>query len=218
MLNDAQTTLVKEKLSELADQWLFSRKVYPEDMLCETYTVKPGEILSTIGNNYKTPWEILAEINNVRPETLQAGKPIKVINGPFHLKVYLSKFKMDLFLQDTYVKTYPVGIGRKGHETPTGLWVVQVGGKLKKPTWTDPDTGRVYDGDDLDYPLGSRWIELDGLEDDAVGRTGFAIHGTKDSSTIGTASSRGCIRLFNGNAILMYNLLMPGHSHVRTEK
>ena len=107
-----------------------------------------------------------------------------------------------------------MGLGQPGMETPTGLWVVKLGGKLIAPTWVDPITGKVYEAEDPDYPLGSRWIGLEGIKGGAKGRTGFAIHGTKDPNQIGTASSQGCIRLHNGNAILMYNLLMPGLSQV----
>jgi len=91
---------------------------------------------------------------------------------------------------------------------------VESDGKLIKPTWTDPDTGSTYVGDDPDYPLGSRWIALEGLEGAATGRTGFAIHGTKDPESIGTRSSRGCIRLYNGDVVEVYNLLYNGISEV----
>jgi lipoprotein-anchoring transpeptidase ErfK/SrfK len=73
-------------------------------------------------------------------------------------------------------------------------------------------TGRTYHPQDPDYPLGSRWIALEGIGGAAVGRTGFAIHGTKDPEQIGTPGSQGCIRLHNGDAVLVYNLMMPGVS------
>ena len=82
-----------------------------------------------------------------------------------------------------------------------------------KPTWTD-HTGKTFRPEDPDYPLGSRWIGLEGLEGEAKDRTGFAIHGTKEPEEIGTAGSRGCIRLHNGDAILLYNLLVPTFSQV----
>jgi len=112
------------------------------------------------------------------------------------------------------VRSFPVGLGKPGRETPTGVWVVKPGNKLIKPPWWDEEAERLYQPDDPDYPLGSRWIGLEGIEGEAVGRTGFAIHGTKDPNEIGTAASRGCIRLHNGDAVLVYNLLMPGHSRV----
>jgi LysM repeat protein len=222
-LNDAlmmpmsaqQRTFVRERLSELADKWLFSRTVFPDDKLCSSYTVKPGDRLQTIGEQFKVPYEILMSINNInRPEVLQAGGTIKVINGPFHARIYRSMFTMDLYLQNTFVRSFAVGLGKPGRETPAGLWVVKPGGKLIKPPWTDPDTGRRYEPEDPDYPLGSRWIGLEGIGGAAKGRTGFALHGTKEPTQIGTAGSRGCIRLHNGDVILVYNLLTPGLSQV----
>jgi lipoprotein-anchoring transpeptidase ErfK/SrfK len=164
---------------------------------------------------YNVPYEILMQINGIeRPELLKAGATLKVINGPFNAIVYRSAFTMDLYLQNTYVKSFKVGLGKAGMETPTGRWRVKEGGKLVKPIWTDPISGKTYHPEDPDYPLGSRWIALEGIEGAAVGRTGFAIHGTKDPEQIGSPGSQGCIRLHNGDAILVYNLMMPGMSLV----
>lgn len=210
-----QRAFVKAQLSALANKWLFSRTIFPEDRLCGSYKVKPGDQLRKIGEQVKVPYEILMHINNLRsPAALQAGDTIKVINGPFHARVHRSTFTMDLFLQNSYVRSFSVGLGKPGMETPIGLWVVKPDGKLIKPVWTDPITGKTYHPESTDYPLGSRWLGLEGIEGPAKGRTGFAIHGTKDPNEIGTAGSQGCIRLHNGDAILVYNLLMPGVSKV----
>ncbi len=214
-ISPAQRRAVKAEMAKLSEEWLFGPSAYAGDTLCSMYTVKPGDLLQIIGRRHKVPYEILMKINNIhRPESLQAGKAIKVISGPFHAKVSRSAFTLDLYLRDTYVRSFKVGLGRPGHETPTGRWRVQEGGKLIAPTWTDPDTGRAYKASDPDYPLGSRWIALDGLSGDAKGKTGFAIHGTKEPEQIGSAGSRGCIRMYNGEAILVYNLLFPLYSKV----
>ena len=210
-----ELVFIKGKLAELSDKWLFSKLVYPEDKLTSSYKVAPGDMLSTIGKKHNVPYEILMQINNMaKPEALQAGVAIKVINGPFHARVYRSTFTMDLYLQNTYVKSFSVGLGKQGMETPTGRWRVKEGGKLIQPIWTDPVTGKTYHPEDPDYPLGSRWIAIEGIEGNAVGKKGFAIHGTKNPEQIGTPGSQGCIRLHNGNAILVYNLMMPGQSLV----
>jgi lipoprotein-anchoring transpeptidase ErfK/SrfK len=215
VMSREQNVFIKERLALLANEWLFSPKIFPQDKLCSSYMVKRGELLSTISSKHKVPYEILQEINNIyRPENLRAGEKIKVINGPFHARIYRSSFTMDLFLQNTYVRSFKVGLGMPDRETPTGLWRVKPGGKLKSPTWTNPDTGKTYKAGDPDYPLGSRWIGLEGIKGDAVGRVGIAFHGTKDPNLIGEAGSRGCIRLDNGDVILLYNLLMPTYSQV----
>jgi len=215
-MNIQQRVFVKDQLSELANKWLLSKIIFPDDELCGSYLVKSGDELRIIAKRYKVPWEILKEVNKIsRPETLQAGEQIKVINGPFHAKVYRSTFTMDLYLQDeTFVRSFRVGLGKEETETPTGLWRVKSDGKLIKPPWPDPVTRKMYYPDDPDYPLGSRWIGLEGIKGDAKGRTGFGIHGTKEPEQIGTTGSRGCIRMHNGEVILIYNLLVPNLSTV----
>lgn len=223
LLNDALNmplspqiqTGVKVQMAKLSEKWLFSRDVIQGDKLTGYYRVQPGDLLEKIGRQHKVPYEILMKINDIaRPELLRAGQRIKVIYGPFNTVVNRTTYTMDLYLQNVYVKSYNVGLGREEHITPTGRWVVARGGKMISPTWTDPDTGKTYHGADPDYPLGSRWIALDGIEGNAKGRTGFALHGTHEPDTIGTQSSRGCIRLHNGDVIEVYNVLEPGHSGV----
>jgi lipoprotein-anchoring transpeptidase ErfK/SrfK len=187
----------------------------PGDQLCESYLVKSGDLLTMIGERYKVPYETIMQINKISsPQGLQAGETVKVVDGPFHVKVYRSTFTMDLYLQTTYVRSFKVGLGKTGMETPTGLWRVKPGGKLVQPIWTNPVDGRTYHPEDPDYPLGSRWIALEGLTGEAKERTGFAIHGTKDPEQIGAQVSQGCIRMHNGDAILIYNLLIPAYSTV----
>ena len=84
-----------------------------------------------------------------------------------------------------------------------------------KPTWTDPDTGKTYRAEDPDYPLGSGWIALQGEDSRTRGIEGIAIHGTNDESTIGTKSSRGCIRLYNGELMEVFDMFEPGCSELR---
>jgi LysM repeat protein len=211
-----QQASIKTKLEQLSQMWLYGKDVINGDTLCTTYTVRPGDSLEVIGRKFKVPYEFLMELNKIaRPESLQVGQQLKVVNGPFHAIVNRSTFTMDIYLQTTYVRSFKVGLGKDGMETPTGLWHASIGGKMIKPRWTDPQTGKTYEPEAPDYPLGSRWIGLDGIEGNAKGRTGFAIHGTKDPDSIGTKSSQGCIRLYNGEVIMVYNMMMPGQSEVR---
>lgn len=214
-LSDPVRDEVKKQLTKLSDTWLFSKQVAVGDTMTELYKVQPGDVLAILCRKYKVPHEAIERINGItNPERLQAGQTIKVIHGPFNAVVSKKNFTMDIYLQGIFVKQYKVGLGKIEHDTPTGKWKATAGGKMIKPTWTDPDSGRVYQGSDPDYPLGSRWIALEGLEGDARGRTGFAIHGTKEPETIGTRASRGCIRLFNGDVVEVYDLLEAGISEV----
>ena len=205
---------VKSQLANLAKIWLFSQEVLADDKLTGRYRVAPGDRLAIIAKQYKVPYEILMEINGIhRAELLQAGQNLKIVQGPFNVVVYKSNFTMDLYLQDKYVKTYRVGLGAAGHETPSGKW--RVDEKFKnKPSWPNPETGQMIDGSDPEYPLGERYIEIKGLEENTKDRTGFAIHGTKDPESIGKRESLGCIRMYNEDVIEVYQMLRPGISEV----
>lgn len=215
-MSPKQRQEVTRQLSQLAEQWLFGPTVFSGDSLCDSYTVGRGDLLQTIGGRHKVPYEIIMRINRIpRPEALQAGKTIKVPNGPFSVKVNRSTFTLDLYLQDIYVRSFKIGLGKDGYDTPTGLWRVRDGGKQVSPPWSDPDvSGRVLRASDPGYPLGPRWIALDGIEGAAKDRTGFGIHGTNDPDEIGNAVSRGCIRMYNNDVLLVYDCLVPLYSSV----
>jgi LysM repeat protein len=215
-MDDGLRGQVKRQMQTLAEKWLFSKTIEFGDNLCSVYKVQSGDMLSSIAASNKVPYQFLMRINNISNErALRADQAIKVVQGPFHGIVYRSSFTMDLYLQNIYVKSYRIGIGKDGHETPPGLWRAKIGGKLIKPVWTDPETGKTYHPDDPDYPLGSGWIALEGIDSRTRDITGIAIHGTKDEATIGTKSSQGCIRLFNGELTELYDMFEQGYSELR---
>ncbi|NLH15297.1 MAG: L,D-transpeptidase family protein [Phycisphaerae bacterium] len=207
---------VKDRLSSLSQKWLFAPQILPDDTMTETYKVGPGDKLELIGKSYKIPHELIMRINGIKDaRLLQAGRTLKIPKGPFHLKVYRSSFTLEVWQNNkVFVKRYKVGLGAEGKDTPTGTFRVKSNGKLIQPPWPNPETGKIVHPDDPLYPLGTRWIGLDGIDGAAKGRTGFGIHGTKEPETIGKRSSQGCIRLFNGEVQELYDLMTQGVSEV----
>ena len=109
---------------------------------------------------------------------------------------------------------YKIGIGREGTSLTRGgsigrtaVWPgwQPTGNMLRKyPEIYGPYAGGVAGG--LDSPLGARAMYLyRGGRD-----TFYRIHGTIDDASIGRASSAGCVRLFNQDAIHLYNQAEPG--------
>ncbi len=205
---------VKSWLTKLSGEWLFSDRVFEDDTLTGTYKVVRGDVPAIFCKKFKVPHQVLLDINGIKDAgKVQLGN-MKVANGPFRVVVQLSKFNMDLYLQDQYVKSYQVGIGKPDRATPTGQWRVRKGDKLEKPTWYDQEGGKSYVSDDPDNPLGARWIGIEGVSGDAVGQKGYALHGTKEPASIGTKCSRGCIRMHDKDVIEVYGMLTPVLSHV----
>lgn len=205
---------LREHLARIADETIFSTKRFAGDPLIEQYKVQSGDNLINIGKRYDVPPEVIMLVNGIRnPNQLSVDRTIKVPHGPFQARISSGEFRMDLYLQDVYVRSYPVGLGANG--TPRGVW--QISQKLRDPPYYPPasDSNKkvIYPGDP-DYPLGGYWLALEGLEGDAVGKQSFGIHGTNKPESVGKAESLGCIRMRNDDVKVVFGMLMAGKSKV----
>lgn len=215
-LNITEEKRARQLINQVSDEWMLSRKIFENDEFCSRYKVADGDMLVNIGKNYDVPYQLIMKINGIRDASrLRVGQMLKIVRGPFHLVVQRHRYLLSVYLGDILVRSYPVGLGSPGRQTPTGLWRVRPGKKQVDPAWTDVETGKHYYSGDPENPLGKRWISLEGIEGDAVGRDGFGIHGTIKPHEIGQSTSRGCIRLHNKNVIELYDLLGEGVSDVR---
>jgi LysM repeat protein len=216
-LKPAEQAEVRTLLTQIADETIFGKQAVAGDPLIELYTLKPGDLLVNVGKRYDVPFEMIMRINGISDASrIAAGQSLRVPRGPFHTKVLLSQFRLDLYLQDTYVRSFPVAVGAE-QSTPTGVW--KVVDRQRNPTYYPPPSSsikRVVGPNDPENPLGGFWIKLEGVDGDAVGRTGFGIHGTNEPDSIGKPVSLGCVRLRNDDAAFLYGALLPGRSTVTT--
>lgn len=203
---------IRRELERISDVMVFSRAAAPGDPLVEMHTVRSGENLLTIANKYKISDRFIMTLNGHKdPDMIWAGTKLKVVKGPFSAKIYKSAHRMDVFLGDVFVRSFPVGLGTDGG-TPTGEWTIK--SKLANPDWSDPATGRYYAANDPENPIGEHWISLDCVSGECMGRMGFGIHGTIDPKSIGADMSMGCVRLTPDDVAMVFDLLVPKHSRV----
>lgn len=118
------------------------------------------------------------------------------------LIVDLSDRRLYLYQGSTLKKSYPIGIGQAGWETPLGVF--QVMDKQKLPTWKHPLTGKIVPPGE-DNPLGVAWI---GFWFNDRYQIGF--HGTAIESDLGEAISHGCVRLRNTDILELYAQVEEG--------
>lgn len=115
-----------------------------------------------------------------------------VINLPeMRLYHFFPKFGM--------VKTYPVGIGDVGWETPVAIG--RIINRQVNPTWIVPEAlrekyGIVWIPPGPNNPLGKYWIELS--------LNGYGVHGTNFPWGVGRLVSHGCIRLYPEHIALLF--------------
>lgn len=133
--------------------------------------------------------------------------PGTVVVDPYARKLYLVE-------EGGMAMRYGVAVGRQGLSF---RGEGKIGRKEEWPSWTPtanmvrtrPDLYLEFAGGKsggLDNPLGARAMYLYRNGRDTM----FRIHGTMDPPSIGHATSAGCIRLFNQDAIDLYNRVKIG--------
>ncbi|MBI5864159.1 MAG: L,D-transpeptidase family protein [Planctomycetes bacterium] len=211
----AQAEELRRRLALMAEETIFSRLRLPDDPLVDYHKVQPREKLIEIATHYDIPHQAILLVNpGLDPRKLQAGADLKIPRGPFHLKIEKSTFRLDLYLQDLYVRSFPVGIGGQT-DTPVGVW--EIVDRQVDPTYYAPKDApgrRVISAKDPANPLGTRYLKLRGIEGPAVGREGFAVHGTNEPDSIGKATSLGCVRMHNEDVEYLYQLVRSNKSRV----
>ncbi|QOV88764.1 L,D-transpeptidase family protein [Humisphaera borealis] len=202
------------------NQLLFTPTPVANDPYTQMAKIENSGSLRAIARQHAVSWELICRINNTTDRRIRVGQQLKTPFGPFHAVVWKQAYRMDLFLGGLpgepgalYVTSLPVGLG-KDDSTPTGLWTVVPGGKMKNPAWTNPRSGEHYEGYDPKNPLGGYWIALKGEEGNAVGKTSYGIHGTIEPDSIGKQASMGCVRLKVEDVQLVYDMMSDGKSRV----
>ncbi|WP_414621830.1 L,D-transpeptidase [Calothrix sp. CCY 0018] len=138
---------------------------------------------------------VLASPQKMTNKRLNASPEKKVV-------VDLSDRRVYVYRQSTVIASYPIGVGKKGWETPVGTFEVMH--MQQFPAWEHPITGKVFAAGP-NSPLGERWI---GFWSDGHNEIGF--HGTPDSDLVGSPVSHGCLRMRNPDVRLLYEQISLG--------
>jgi lipoprotein-anchoring transpeptidase ErfK/SrfK len=110
---------------------------------------------------------------------------------PYVVTIDRGNFRLRFFKDLRLVKSYEIAVGMAGLETPAGLYHIQNKGvnvpwSVPNSPWAGALAGKVIPGGAPDNPIKARWL---GIYD------GAGIHGTDQTSSLGTAASHGCIRM-----------------------
>ena len=126
--------------------------------------------------------------------------------NPTVLTVSKSQFRLRLFKNLRFVKSYGVATGLPAYPTPSGLFRIQ--NKAVNPTWTVPNSpwagelrGQSVSGSDPSNPLKARWMGI---------ANGIGIHGTGQEYSVGTRASHGCLRMRVAEVIDLYRRVPVG--------
>lgn len=101
----------------------------------------------------------------------------------YEIRINRSSRTLTLLYNGSAVRSYPVAVGKPATPTPAGNFSI-----IEK---------RINPGG----PFGARWMRFYG---------GYGIHGTNNPSSIGKYISNGCVRMYNSDAIDLYNKVTYG--------
>jgi lipoprotein-anchoring transpeptidase ErfK/SrfK len=145
---------------------------------------------------------IAARTNSVKPEVV--GSEVAE-EYPTYLTLDRSSYTLRFWKNLKLVKTYTVAVGQEGLETPEGLYAIQ--DKQENPTWNVPesDWAGSLAGQSIppgpSNPLKARWMGI---------YEGAGIHGTEETSSLGSAASHGCVRMAVPDVEELYDLVDVG--------
>lgn len=179
------------------------------------YTVKKKDTLYSIARHFDIGivaiWTANPDVSTWRPRpgTVLTIPTAHVLPDVPHKGIVIDLPALRLFYypdQQT-VMTFPIAIGMKGWETPTGATTVVR--KEPHPVWIVPASIRKEKPDikpvfpaGPDNPLGQYALHL--------GWPGYLIHGTDMPYGIGRRASHGCIRLYPEDIEILFKAVKTG--------
>ena len=137
--------------------------------------------------NANAPDTVVAKAHSIAPEVT---KDEVAAEYPSYLTLDRSTFTLRLWKNLKLAKTYTVAVGQEGLETPEGLY--QIEAMEENPVWNVPesDWAGSLAGQTIppgpSNPIKARWMAI---------YEGAGIHGTEETSSLGSAASHGCVRM-----------------------
>lgn len=163
---------------------------FTEPPMCNSrnyYVIRRGDTLGSIASSFEiTTNEILAVNPGIDPRSLSIGQIIclPVAPSPFEIIVNVGAKRLTVYRNGILYREYIVATGKPETPTPTGVFEI------------------VNKEIDPGGPYGTRWLGLSAK--------GYGIHGTNNPSSIGTAASNGCIRMYNEDIEALFDITSVG--------
>ena len=132
-----------------------------------------------------------------------AGQPAAAVDletaGQLRLVVNIPAYRLDAYLDDRVVESWPVTIGKPSEPTFAGRFTLAT--VIWNPWWHPPAHRRPKDkvtAPGPRNPMGRVKLPLHGM---------YYVHGTANDAEIGRATSRGCVRMRNEDVIALARLV-----------
>lgn len=182
------------------------RTAYEDTLLDLARQFKLGYVEMVAANPGTDPWvpgegtDVVLPTVHLMPD-LGEAKPEGIVINLADMRLYYFE------AGDAAPRSFPIGIGRDGLNTPTG--VTEVVGKRQDPAWhptarmreEDPELPEVVEAGP-ENPLGTRAMYL--------GWPQYLIHGTNKPWGVGRRVSSGCVRMYPEDVEALFEMVPVG--------
>ena len=197
--SDPRGASVRQTLAALNTGIFLGGEVIAEDPLAHYVEIAGGDNYLKIGRSNAVPAALIAALNpSLNPKNLKPGTGVKVVTGPFHLRLAKSDHRLDLYTREMYVCSYHT-ITEEGNYLPRGVYRVKSEEKIQVGT--------------------KQWIGFEGAES-GTGSIAIAwIYGSTGPRNSGgkRADSGSGIKLKDADLAQLYNTLVEGRSLIRVD-
>jgi lipoprotein-anchoring transpeptidase ErfK/SrfK len=131
--------------------------------------------------------KVVVHVHKTKPEVTTKEVASRY---PSYLTLDRANYTLRLYRDLELTRTYTVAVGQEGLETPEGTYEIQA--MEEEPTWYVPESDWAGDlaGQVIppgpSNPIKARWMAI---------FEGAGIHGTEETSSLGSAASHGCVRM-----------------------
>lgn len=163
---------------------------FQEPPMCPTrnfYVIRQGDTLGAIARSFGVSQADIIRLNpDLDSRNLVIGQIICIplAPSPIEIIVNVGAKRLTVYRNGSIYREYIIATGKPDTPTPIGVFEV-----INK----EIDPGGPY---------GTRWLGLSAR--------GYGIHGTNNPSSIGTAASNGCIRMYNEDIEALFDITVVG--------
>jgi LysM repeat protein len=194
---DPRAAGLRQELASMNASVFLGPSLLPEDPAARYATIEPGDSYLKLGRTYGIPAALLESLNpELNPRNLKPGAGVKIVQGPFNLRLYKRASRIDLFARDLYVRSYAC-VFEDGNYLPVGTYRVSAGSKIK---------------------VGAKvWIGMEGIDESDREVSAGWIYGEAGPRGARDANRISGVKVADGDLLQLYNVLVESRSLLRVE-
>jgi len=194
---DPRSEHLRQELTSLNADIFLGSTVVAEDPAANYVDIQPGDSFLKLGRRYGIPPALVEAINpGLNPRNLKPATGVKIVQGPFHLRIFKHAGRIDLYARDLYVQSF-AGSVEEGNYLPVGTYRVSSGSKIQ---------------------VGQKvWVGIEGASEGAREVVNGWLYGQAGPRQAKRSDLISGIKLADADLVQLYNVLVEGRSLVRVE-